>query len=78
MGAFSSPWLKTFIFLRDSWWFWRFPGPQNAGNRKKSGVYGKIPEFSDFPLFYIEILKMCDFPLVGVQGASRTIEIPYV
>ena len=30
MEAFTSPWLKTLIFPRDSWWFWRFPGLENA------------------------------------------------
>ena len=77
MEAFTSPWLKTLIFPRDSWWFWRFPGPQNAGNHKNPGFYGKLHEFSDFPLFYIKMLEICDFPHFGVQGASKTTNNPW-
>ena len=76
MEAFTSPWLKTLIFPRDSWWFWRFPGPQNAENHKNPGFYGKLHEFSDFPLFYIKMLEICDFPHFGVQGASKTTNNP--
>ena len=76
MEPFTPPWLKTLIFPRDSWWFWRFPGPQNAENHKNPGFYGKLHEFSDFPLFYMKILEICDFPLFGVQGASKTTKNP--
>ena len=52
------------------------PWTGKCGNHKNSGFYGKIPEFSDSPLFYIKILKTFDFPLFGVQGASKTTENP--
>ena len=76
MEVFSPPWLEALIIPRDSWWFLRPLAPPNAGNHKESGFHGKMPVFSDPPLFYIKILKICDFPLLGVQGASKTTNIP--
>ena len=57
--------------------FLEAPWPQNAGNHKKSGFYGEIQGFSDSPLFYIKILKICGFPLFGVQWASKTTNNPW-
>ena len=42
MLAFSPPWLKPSMLLREYWWFWRPPAPQKAENHIFSAVACKI------------------------------------
>ena len=47
------------------------PWTPKRGNHKNPGFNGKLHEFSDFPLFYMKMLEICDFRILGCRGPPK-------
>jgi hypothetical protein len=75
-GAFSPPWLKTLIFIRDSWWFWRPLAPQKAGNHIFPAFSCKNGEITKFLYFTIKTRISVVSRILGSREPPEPPRIP--
>ena len=78
MGALSPPWPPALLEPMEYGAFLWVPGPQKARSREIPPILGEIRKNVDFQHFYIKMLVFGDFPLFGVQGPSKRLNIPLV
>ena len=72
--AFSPPWLKPCMILRDYWWFWRPPAPQKAGHHIYPAIACKKPDIIDFWYFTIKIILFMISCILGCRGPPEPLK----